>query len=84
MDSEPTAGDNDQFTAVLLDPLTVALKFAVCPDDSEADDGDSETETVAAGLACSDMAALAVWLELVRLVAITVRLVALLTEAGAV
>jgi hypothetical protein len=35
----PTARDRDQFTAVLLDPFTVALKVAEWPEDSDAEGG---------------------------------------------
>ncbi len=77
------AGDNDHVTAVLLDPATLAAKWATCPDDTEADEGESEIVTLA-GFGWSEMAALAVWLVFARLVAIKVTLVGALTADGAV
>ena len=76
------AGDNDHVTAVLLDPVTVAAKWATCPDDSAADEGETEIVTLA-GFGWSEMAALAVLL-FVGLVAIKVTLVGALTVDGAV
>ncbi len=77
------AGDNDHVTAVLLDPVTVAAKWATCPDDSEADEGETEIVTLER-FDWIAMAALAVRLELATLVAIKVTLVGTLTAAGAV
>ena len=52
-------GEIDHVTAALLDPVTVAAKWATCPDDSDADEGETETVTLA-GFGWSEMAALAV------------------------
>jgi hypothetical protein len=41
----PTDGDSDQFTLVLLDPLTVAFKVVDCPPVSEVVEGDTVTAT---------------------------------------
>jgi hypothetical protein len=41
----PTEGDRVHFTAVLLLPLTLALKVADCPEVSDADVGVTATDT---------------------------------------
>jgi len=80
---EPMAGDTDHVTLVLLAPLTVALNWAICPDVSEAEDGDSATDTGPEALGCSTMAALAVLVGSAVLVAIRVTVVCVATDAGA-
>jgi hypothetical protein len=56
LDKVPIDGDIDQFTAELLEPLTVALNVVDCPPVSEALDGvmvsdtDALNETVALAL----------------------------------
>ena len=45
MTSVPTAGESDQFTPVLLDPVTVAFSVLDCPPVSEAVAGDTVTAT---------------------------------------
>ena len=42
----PVAGESDQVTTVLLDPITVALNCCVCPGPSDTVDGETETLTV--------------------------------------
>ena len=80
---EPMAGDTDHVTPELPVPLTVALNWAICPDASEAEDGETDTEIGPAALGCSTTAALAVLVGSAVLVAIRVTVVCVLTDAGA-
>jgi hypothetical protein len=78
----PTEGEMDQFTLVLLDPLTVAFSVADCPPVSDALEGVTEMDTT--GVATSDMAALAVLVGSAALEAFTVTVCAEAMVAGAV
>lgn len=75
----PAAGDKDQFTAVLLDPVTVALSVVDCPAVNEADEGDTVTNT-----GTSDILAVAVLVGSAALAAVTVMVCADGMVAGAV
>lgn len=79
MASVPTDGDMDQFTLVLLDPVTVALNVADPPPLREVLAGDTETAT-----GTSDNFALALFVELAALIAVTVKVWADAIVAGAV
>jgi hypothetical protein len=79
----PNCGDTDQFTSVLLDPLTVGANVADCPADTEALDGVNVIDTVAAGRT-SDIVALADLAASAALVALTVTVCAEAMVAGAV
>jgi hypothetical protein len=83
LDKVPIDGDIDQFTAVLLEPLTVALNVVDCPPVSEAVEGLIEMDT-ATDAGTSDMAALTFLEGSAALTAVTV--IVLLQEmvAGAV
>ena len=76
----PTAGLTDQVTAVLDDPLTVAVNWLVWEAVREAVVGVKETLTGGARA----MLALADWVGSAALVALTVTVCAPETEAGAV
>jgi hypothetical protein len=75
----PTDGDSDQFTAVLLDPATVALRVVDCPPASEAVAGDTVTDT-----GINDIDALALLVGSATLAAFTVTVCAEAIVAGAV
>jgi hypothetical protein len=75
----PTDGETDQFTLVLLDPVTVAFSVADCPPESEAVVGDT---LIATGT--SEMVELALLVASAALVAFTVMVWAEATVAGAV
>jgi hypothetical protein len=64
----PTGGLSDQVTAVLLVPLTEAVKVADWPAPSDAEAGPTVTPIVG----CSDTVAPAVLVESTTLVAVTV------------
>jgi len=74
----PTAGDSDQFTAVLVDPLTVALSVVDFPPVRVAVVGETEIET-----GTRDNVTLAVLLVAAWLVAVTVTVSADGMTAGA-
>ena len=80
MDKVPTAGDLDQVTLVLLEPVTVACNVVDCPPVSEAVEGVTEMDTVGT----SDIAAVSLLVESARLVAFTVTVCADNMVAGAV
>jgi hypothetical protein len=69
----------DQFTAVLLEPVTVALNVVDCPPVSEAVVGDTEIDT-----GVSVMAAVSLLVASAALVAFTVTVCAEAITAGAV
>ena len=69
----------DQFTAALLDPVTVALNVVDCPPVSEAVVGDTEIDT-----GVSVMAAVSLLVASAALVAFTVTVCAEAIVAGAV
>jgi hypothetical protein len=69
----------DQFTAALLDPVTVGFTVVDCPPVSDAEVGDTE---IATGV--SAMVALALLVASAALVAVTVTVCAEPTTAGAV
>jgi hypothetical protein len=73
----------DQFTAVLLDPVTVALSVVDCPPVRDAEAGDTETDTDGAG-GTSEIVALALLDASAALVAFTVTVCAEAIVAGAV
>ena len=75
----PTFGFIDQVTAVLLVPVTEALKVADAPAASATEPGPTVTPT-----GCNDTVALAVFVESAALVAITVTVCCEATLAGAV
>jgi hypothetical protein len=75
----PTEGEIDQFTPVLLDPLTVAFSVADCPPLSEAVEGET---VMATGV--SVMVALELLVASAALVAFTVTVCAEAMIAGAV
>jgi hypothetical protein len=79
-DKVPTGGVMDQFTAVLLDPVTVAFSVVVCPLVSKAVEGVTTIETGAV----SEIIALALLVLSAELVAVTVTDWAIVTNAGAV
>jgi hypothetical protein len=79
----PTAGESDQFTPVLLDPVTVGIIVADCPPLKEALVGDTEMETVGAG-GTNDIDAVAFLVASAALVAVTVTVCAEVMVAGAV
>ena len=83
MDKVPTAGDLDQVTLVLLEPVTVACNVVDCPPVSEAVEGVTEMETAGA-VGTSDIAAVSLLVESARLVAFTVTVCADNMVAGAV
>ncbi len=74
----PTLGLMDQVTAVLLVPVTEALKVADAPAASDTKPGPTVTPT-----GCSDTVALAVFVESAALVAVTVTVCWLPTIDGA-
>ena len=76
----PTAGFSDQVTAVFEVPATLAVNIWVCEGVSVTVPGVNATLTGGA----SDTLALADLVELATLVAVTVRVCALVIEAGAV
>jgi len=76
----PTDGDIDQFTPVLLDPLTVALNVLDCPPVSEAVEGVMLIDTEAV----NDTVAVALLVPSAALVALTVTDCDVVTNAGAV
>jgi hypothetical protein len=76
----PTDGDNDQFTPVLLVPLTVALRVVDWPPVSEAVEGVSVIDTEGV----NEIEALAFLVPSAALVAVTVTVCAEVTNAGAV
>jgi hypothetical protein len=80
LDKVPTDGDIDQFTPVLLDPVTVALNVVDWPPVSEVVDGIIviDTEPV------NEITALALLVLSAALVAVTVTDWAVVTVAGAV
>jgi len=69
----------DQFTPVLLDPLTVAVSVLDCPPVSEAVEGDTVIDT-----GSSEIAAVALLVASAELVALTVMVCAKAMGAGAV
>jgi hypothetical protein len=75
----PTLGFIDQVTAVLLVPVTEALKVADAPAPSATEPGPTVTPT-----GCSETAALAVFVASAELVAITVTVCCEGTLVGAV
>ena len=76
----PTDGDTDQFTLVLLVPLTVALSVVDCPPVRKADEGVTVIDTEGV----SHIDALAVLVPSAALAAVTVTVCAVVTNAGAV
>ena len=79
MTMDPTAGLRDQVTAVLLVPVTEAVKVAEAPTPSDTEAGATVTP-----VGVKDTVALAVLVESAMLVAVIVTVCALLIEAGAV
>ena len=75
----PTEGEMDQFTPVLLDPLTVAISVADCPPVSDAVAGDTVMET-----GTRVILALTVLVGSAALAAVTVTVCAEAMLAGAV
>jgi hypothetical protein len=67
----------------LLDPVTAGVIVADCPPLSDAEVGDTDTETTVAG-GTSDIDALAVLVASAALVAVTVTVCAEVMVAGAV
>jgi hypothetical protein len=80
LDKVPTDGDIDQFTLVLLDPLTVALSVVDCPPVSDAVVGVMPIDTEGV----NDTVALALFVLSAALVALIVTDWAVVTTAGAV
>jgi hypothetical protein len=79
--SVPTLGDIDQFTPVLVDPVTVAARVVDCPPISEAVAGVREMETEAGGV--KEMVELSLLVPSATLVAFMVIVWAEVTDAGA-
>lgn len=79
MTIDPTAGESDQLTLVLLDPVTVAFSVADCPPVSEAVVGDT---VIATGT--SEILEPALLVASAALVAVTVTVWAEAMVAGAV
>jgi hypothetical protein len=79
----PTDGDIDQFTLVLLDPLTVALNVLDCPPVSEAEEGVMLIDTEDTD-GVNDTMAVALLVLSAALVALTVTDCDVVTNAGAV
>jgi hypothetical protein len=79
----PTDGDIDQFTLVLLLPLTVAFKVVDWPPIRNALEGVSVTDTAGAEVT-KEMVAVAVLVGSAALAAVTVTFCAVVTSAGAV
>jgi hypothetical protein len=78
----PKAGLSDQVTAVLLEPLTVAVNVWFCDGCKDTEDGASETVTLTGGFRVT--VALADFVGSATLVAFTVTVWELVIEAGAV
>ena len=77
----PTCGDNDQFTPVFVDPVTVAVSVVDCPPVSEAVEGVTEIDIAEA---TSAIEAVALLFESAALVAFTETVWAVEMVAGAV
>ena len=75
----PTAGVRDQVTAVLLVPVTEAVKVAVAPTPSDTEVGPTVTPT-----GVKETVALALFVESAMLVAVIVTFCELLIVFGAV
>ena len=74
------AGDSDQFTLVLVVPVTDAVNCWDCPPESEIVDGESVTPTAGT----SEMTALALLVGSATLVAVNITVGLVVIEAGAV